>query len=62
MCIHKFTLEEIQEMDDNMEGGCVACGAVRSCCEPDARQYPCEECKRKAVYGAQELLLMGLVK
>jgi len=38
-------------------GICVACGAERDECEPDARQYECYECGRKTVYGASELLL-----
>lgn len=56
-----FALEQIKEMQQNMEGGCIACGATRDTCEPDAREYPCEQCGAKAVYGAQELLFMGLV-
>lgn len=37
-------------------GLCVACGADADGCEPDARAYRCEECGKRAVYGAQELL------
>jgi hypothetical protein len=57
----KFTLEEIQEADDMQQGFCIACGALRDCCEPDARNYQCEECGENEVYGAQELALMGFV-
>lgn len=57
-----FTIEDIIEMEDMMWGGCLNCGAIRECCEPDARRYPCEECGKKAVYGAQELVLMGRVR
>lgn len=39
-------------------GFCVACGEDADGCEPDARKYPCECCGKRAVYGAQELLLM----
>lgn len=56
------TLEEIQEMDSEYMGFCIACGATRECCEPDAREYDCEECGESTVYGAQELAIMGLVK
>ena len=56
-----FTLEEIQEADDNQQGFCLACGALRDCCEPDAHKYECEECGKRQVYGAQEIALMGLV-
>lgn len=38
-------------------GICIACGADRDGCEPDAREYPCYECGENAVYGAEELLI-----
>ena len=57
-----FSLEEIQEADENMDGFCLSCGAQQSGCEPDARKYICEECEQPSVYGAAEILLMGLVK
>lgn len=47
------------EEDDNI-GFCTACGAEQGNCEPDARRYECEECGKKTVYGAEELLLMGI--
>ena len=53
----RFTLEEIQEADNEMAGFCIACGAYRDGCEPDARQYACEECGKREVYGAQEIAL-----
>ena len=42
-------------------GYCLHCAAERGGCEPDARRYECEDCGKMAVYGAQELLLMGLI-
>lgn len=57
-----FTLEEIEEADDLQQGFCIACGASRDCCEPDARNYECEDCGKETVFGAQELVLMGLVR
>jgi hypothetical protein len=38
-------------------GLCVACGEEQGGCEPDARKYLCEHCGKRAVYGADELLL-----
>jgi hypothetical protein len=38
-------------------GFCLDCGAERYQTEPDARNYPCEECGKRNVYGAQEILL-----
>lgn len=38
-------------------GFCVLCGEDHEGCEPDARKYPCDHCGKRAVYGAEELLL-----
>lgn len=59
---HLFTIEEAMEMNDNLEGGCLACGAIREGCEPDARNYECDVCGEREVYGAEELMLMGFVQ
>lgn len=56
-----FTLEEIEPAIEQNIGFCIKCGAERDCCEPDAREYHCEECGENKVYGAEELLIMGLV-
>lgn len=56
-----FDLEQIEEAMECMTGFCTNCGAERECCEPDAREYDCEECGENKVYGAEELLMMGLV-
>lgn len=58
----RFTIEEIEEASETMAGFCLACGAERECCEPDARNYPCDSCGKKLVFGAEEILLMGYVK
>ena len=56
-----ITIEEFKDLDLNQMGVCTECGAERECCEPDAREYNCEDCGAMSVYGAQELLVMGLV-
>jgi hypothetical protein len=38
-------------------GFCVACGEEADGCEPDARNYECEHCGKKRVFGADELLV-----
>lgn len=40
-------------------GFCLACGAEVEGVEPDAREYECEVCGEDAVYGAEEILIMG---
>lgn len=39
-------------------GFCLACGHPDDHCEPDARNYKCEICEEKQVYGAAEILMM----
>jgi hypothetical protein len=48
---------EAVELDDNI-GICLACGEEQGGCEPDARNYECESCGEKQVFGAEELIVM----
>lgn len=41
-------------------GFCIACGEDADSCEPDARNYKCEVCGERQVFGAEEILLTGL--
>lgn len=50
------------EVSDGTLGGCVSCGELQNGCEPDARQYECESCGKRSVYGLEELLIMGLLE
>lgn len=43
----------LQSLDN--PGFCTSCGAEADQCEPDAREYECEECGENTVYGAEEL-------
>lgn len=54
-----FSADALPEMLMNDAGGCIECGAIADTVEPDARAYRCEACGAYAVYGAEELLLMG---
>lgn len=47
-------------LNENNEGFCLACGDTQTGCEPDARKYICESCGLPKVYGAEELVMMGL--
>lgn len=42
-------------------GFCLVCGEENDGCEPDAERYRCEFCGEFQVYGAQQILIMGLV-
>lgn len=57
-----MTEDEYRQADDEMAGYCIRCGDQHSDnCEPDARGYRCESCGVQAVYGTQELLMMGRI-
>jgi len=56
----KPSLELAEEMAEESQGFCLACGEIADCVEPDARKYECECCGAEKVYGAEELVLMGL--
>lgn len=56
-----ITEQQYHEARDQDLGYCLACGAIRECCEPDAREYHCEECGEDMVYGVEELLMMERV-
>jgi hypothetical protein len=38
-------------------GFCLICGAEPDGCEPDARNYTCDNCGAEQVFGAEELAL-----
>ena len=57
----KPSIEYVMTLSENYEGFCLACGKTQSGVEPDARRYTCESCGSPKVYGAEELVLMGLV-
>ena len=65
MKTHKsITVERITEaversmMECEYIGFCLACGNEQDGCEPDAQQYECDDCGERAVYGAEEILMM----
>lgn len=42
------------------DGICIACGEDAMHVEPDAEKYKCESCGEPAVYGCEQMLLMGM--
>lgn len=57
-----LTIEEFQELQESNSGICTACGEIsESFCEPDARNYLCDSCGKRQVYGMDELLLSGAI-
>jgi len=62
--MHKsITLDRVMEAVERANktldnpGFCVACGEEQEGCEPDARCYECDSCGKRAVYGAEEILI-----
>ena len=49
---------ESQMFDLANPGFCTFCGEEQEGCEPDARNYECESCGERGVYGAEELMMM----
>lgn len=47
---------------DGTLGACLACGKMADGCEPDARNYECECCGKRQVFGLEELLVMGKIE
>ena len=58
----KVTLEQIMEAVESGDyvGFCLACGESQDGCEPDAEHYECVSCGKREVYGAEQLLIMGV--
>ena len=55
--------EEYEGLSEDYCGGCIKCGAISDGgVEPDASNYECDSCGKQAVYGFENLVLMGHVK
>ena len=52
-------LEACERRETSLDnpGFCLACGVDVEGVEPDARNYECECCGEKQVFGAEELLM-----
>lgn len=48
-----------EELTDGTVGACAECGEFAHSVEPDAEKYLCECCGECAVYGLEQLLLLG---
>jgi DNA-directed RNA polymerase subunit RPC12/RpoP len=59
--LKSFHRHELEEANQDYAGFCLACGSRQDTVEPDARHYRCDDCGAKWVYGAEEIILMGLV-
>lgn len=63
MKLPSFKSVEKKISDDSMQGWCTHCGKwTHDSCEPDAHEYKCPKCNNNTCYGAEELLIQGLIK
>lgn len=60
---HSITAERVMDACERRmssldnPGFCIACGEEQEGCEPDARNYECEHCGERKVFGSDELLM-----
>lgn len=60
---HTVTLARVTEAVERYHssldnpGFCLECGHEQDGCEPDARNYDCEACGTKRVFGADEIFM-----
>ena len=58
----RIDLDRLIMLSEEHGGVCLACGEDAYGVEPDARRYTCEECGAAKVYGAEELMMMGVAE
>ncbi|MFN0056418.1 MAG: hypothetical protein ACKV0T_30090, partial [Planctomycetales bacterium] len=58
----ELTEEAYANLAENYGGFCVVCRDEAYGVEPDARRYRCESCGANAVFGAEELLIRGVIQ
>ena len=51
---------EAAAISEECIGFCLSCGTARDGVEPDAGKYKCHNCRKFEVYGAEEILVMGI--
>jgi len=57
----EMSADEYWELREESAGFCLDCGTEASECEPDAREYTCEECGAAQVFGIEELMMDGKI-
>lgn len=53
---HELVVDTLLEGGGEDSGLCIRCGAERYGVEPDASEYPCDECGEDAVFGLEQLV------
>jgi len=55
--ILETAIEILERFEDGM-GVCAKCGYEQYGVEPDAEKYKCDDCGKRAVYGAEQIILL----
>jgi hypothetical protein len=58
---YRPSIAEVMLAAEENAGFCLACGETQDCVEPDAERYVCESCGEAKVYGAEQLVILGIV-
>ena len=54
--------EEYKIHEEDYDGICIKCGEWKfGGCEPDARNYKCDECGNMSVFGTMEAMISGFI-
>jgi hypothetical protein len=57
-----MTETDYKQLADDYQGLCMVCGSTKDSCEPDAEHYECGCCEEKAVFGIEQLVIMGKIQ
>ena len=57
---YRPSLQMAMILNGQGQGFCLACAHEQEGVEPDAVRYTCESCSAPKVYGAEQIVLMGL--
>lgn len=61
--VFRMTEDDYHMHNDSHDGGCLSCGEIKDGgCEPDARNYACDACGAKQVFGIEELMICGRIE
>ena len=60
----KLSMTEYREHSNSYDGYCTACKDITryGCTEPDAENYPCEECDENTAMGIEQAMIHGLIQ
>lgn len=57
----RISAEQYHEMEDELQGVCKRCLAIRENTEADAEDYHCEPCDTDTVFGVMAALEMDII-